>query len=127
MNRWILVLLICVALYVGVVLVQGLVTAVEHPAPQPASTLASRSAPAAPPPLLSPGMSPSTPPATPPAVGATGARVSVSQMRDSRGNTVVAFGIAFSGGSSPTIDTEPTLTVRDAAGNVVHSGKFEFG
>jgi len=120
MNRWILALLICVALYVGIVLVRELIAAVEHPAPQSAYK------PVAPSPVTTATSSSRSRPATSSLV-ATRAVVRVRQIKDSRGNTVVEFSLVFAGGPPPSMTVRPTLEVRDAAGSVVHSGKFEFG
>jgi|GEM_PF-2099486 len=119
MNRWILALLICVALYVGIMLVRGLVTAVEHPAPQPAYHPASSSP-------SSTASSPSSSPSASSNAAPARAIVRVRQIRDNAGKTVVEFSIVFTG-SPPSMTARPAFEVRDAAGSVVHDGKFEFG
>ena len=102
MNRWIVVLLLCVALYVGIILVKGLTTVVEQPDRRAQQQIRTQAQKAAHPTLV------------------------VRQMSDSVGNTIVTLGLDF-GDSPPALRKEPTFEIRNADGKKVYQGRFEFG
>ena len=105
MNRWMLVLLLCVALYVGIVLVQSMVSVVSTPPANPTASTTVKNF------------------VKNEAVTAT---VTVKMARDSHGKSVALLQLTFKG-ATPPMTREPTFEVVDDNGTVVHSGKFEFG
>ncbi|MHB9110084.1 MAG: hypothetical protein ACYDCO_23790 [Armatimonadota bacterium] len=112
MNRWIVVLLLCVALYVGIILVKGFTTVVKQPDRLPPQAVQT-------PQNIMVQQSPQTAQPAQPALV-------VQQMSDNAGNTVVNLGLDF-GNSPPSLRKEPTFEIRDANGKRIYQGRFEFG
>lgn len=107
MNRWIVVLLLCVALYVGIILVRGFTTVVKQPDRQAQQEIRTQQNTVA-------------------KQAAVHPKLVVQQMNDSTGNTIVNLGLDF-GASPPALQKEPTFEIRDAKGKRIYQGKFEFG
>jgi len=113
MNRWIAVLLLCVALYVGIILVRGFTTTVAQPDRQAQQEIRTQ-------------QNAVVQQQNTVAQNTTHPKLVVQQMGDSVGNTIVNLGLDF-GNSAPTLQKEPTFEIRDANGKRIYQGKFEFG
>lgn len=122
MSRWMLVLLLGVALYVVVVVGRNMAPLVSKPGihSRPVATIT---------PAQSSTTSTHHPPRVPakPVTETIVASVNVQQDIDPSGQRTALFSLEFDTDDPPQVTKEPSFEVRDATGKVVHQGAFEFG